>query len=254
MAEIKMDISEYELLKENKGLLEESLLRERELSEQITKLNQEKIAALEEAKMKVVKITTTRKEEHALQKRNSDDVIRDLRMLFSENDLRHKAMYSGYAPNSEGIVAYVESIFFKKVTSYSDGITQVTTHGLEEIRDEIRKELKENLSIEIQSKIAGAEETYHANTELAKRVQELQIEIGTTVQVKNLAMEKNDELTKQVEDLRKTVEAKTYAADAIEYLGKLIKQDQWSYWNRGRLLGLIKGSINKYFEIKKDGK
>jgi hypothetical protein len=38
-----MDISEYELLKENKKLLEQSLQSERKLKDEITKLNNEKI-------------------------------------------------------------------------------------------------------------------------------------------------------------------------------------------------------------------
>lgn len=52
MAKITMDTSEYEALKENKTLLEKSLENERKLQEQITKLSDEKIKALEDAKMK----------------------------------------------------------------------------------------------------------------------------------------------------------------------------------------------------------
>ena len=56
MAKIEMDISEYEAMKENKRLLEDSLKNERGLQEQIKKLSEEKTKALEDAKMKALEL------------------------------------------------------------------------------------------------------------------------------------------------------------------------------------------------------
>jgi len=57
MAKIEMDISEYDIMRENKKLLEDSILKQKELQSQINLLTQEKIKALEDAKMKVIKIS-----------------------------------------------------------------------------------------------------------------------------------------------------------------------------------------------------
>ena len=54
MAEIKMDISEYEIMKENKTLLENALKREKQLNNEIKKLHEEKIQTFEDAKHKIV--------------------------------------------------------------------------------------------------------------------------------------------------------------------------------------------------------
>jgi hypothetical protein len=46
MAKVELDISEYELMKENANLLEKSLKREKKLSDKLDKANKEKIEAL----------------------------------------------------------------------------------------------------------------------------------------------------------------------------------------------------------------
>ena len=82
MAEIKMDISEYEIMKENKKLLENSLEKERELQKQIKKLTDEKVKALADAKMKVVKISRTEVTEHLMRKRGDNYIRRELEFGF----------------------------------------------------------------------------------------------------------------------------------------------------------------------------
>ena len=46
MAKVELDISEYELMKENANLLEKSLKREKKLNDKLDKANKEKIEAL----------------------------------------------------------------------------------------------------------------------------------------------------------------------------------------------------------------
>ena len=75
MAKIEMDISEYEIMKENKKLLEDSLNKERELQKQVEQLTKDKIKALEDAKMKVVKITKSEVTEHLLRKRVDETYV-----------------------------------------------------------------------------------------------------------------------------------------------------------------------------------
>ena len=78
MAKIEMDISEYEAMKENKKLLENSLEKERGLQEQIKKLTDEKTKALEDAKMKVVKISKSEVTEHLFRKKEDGVVHPDI--------------------------------------------------------------------------------------------------------------------------------------------------------------------------------
>ena len=66
MATITMDTSEYEVLMDKMNLLEKSLEREKELQDKISELKDENIKALENSKMKVVKITKTERFEHLL--------------------------------------------------------------------------------------------------------------------------------------------------------------------------------------------
>ena len=63
MAQIKMDVSEYETMKENAKLLQISLEREKELQAKIEALDKEKIKVLEDAKMQVIHIKKERREE-----------------------------------------------------------------------------------------------------------------------------------------------------------------------------------------------
>lgn len=58
MAEIKMDMTEYTSIMENKKLLEQALEREKELNKEIQKLKEEKIQVLENNSKKVSVITT----------------------------------------------------------------------------------------------------------------------------------------------------------------------------------------------------
>lgn len=70
-----MDISEYEIMKENKKLFEDSLNKERELQKQIEQLTKDKINALEDAKMKVVKISKSEVTEHLLCNRSDENYV-----------------------------------------------------------------------------------------------------------------------------------------------------------------------------------
>jgi hypothetical protein len=78
MAKIEMDISEYEIIMENKKLLEESIQRERSLNDKIEELNKEKIKALEDAKMKVIKIEKTEMTEWTLNLKDDLSIWREL--------------------------------------------------------------------------------------------------------------------------------------------------------------------------------
>ncbi len=143
MAKIEMDISEYEVMKENRKLLENSLEKERGLQEQIKKLNDEKTKALEDAKMKVVKISKTEVTERLLRKKEDTYIWRELFNLLGL-DYRTLPKIPDYIHTDHLI-----KVFFERATSHSTPCEETTTHGLDEIKAEIRSDLKSKMDKEI---------------------------------------------------------------------------------------------------------
>lgn len=78
MAEVKLDISEYELMKENARLLEESLAREKKLSDENSILQKEKIAALKKNSKQVTIVKRVNRHTIIQQLNTSEDIARYL--------------------------------------------------------------------------------------------------------------------------------------------------------------------------------
>lgn len=171
MAQIKMDISEYEAMKENKKLLEASLENERKLQDEVKKLSEEKIKALEEAKMKVVKITKISKHEHVLVKRPDNNYIFHKFMNLLGINIPPHAIF----PSNFNINELIDS-FFEKQQSISQPCEEITTHGLDEIKSEIREDLKAQLNDDIKSKIERADKALTLNNELLTKIENIESE------------------------------------------------------------------------------
>ena len=158
MAIIKMDVSEYEAMKNNSKLLEASLVKERELQESIRELHKKNLTALEDAKMKVVKVTTIARTDHLLRRKpSSDPRFQRLLWIIREGDVID---FDGPLHKD------LEECFFEKVTSHSEGDSTVTTHGLDEIRAELRADIKANMSAEHIYKLEAADKALSKNAEL----------------------------------------------------------------------------------------
>ena len=71
MSKVNMDMTEYEALKKNGRLLEDALKHERVLKDQIESLHKEKVQALEDAKMKVVRVERREVTEHLMRTHES---------------------------------------------------------------------------------------------------------------------------------------------------------------------------------------
>lgn len=147
MAKIEMDISEYEALKENKRLLEQSLEREKEHQTRINQLLEEKNKVLEESKMKVVKITRVERTEHALRKvSNHGDPHYTLRQVCYLLGVPTSSIR--YPVDTISTDKLMEA-FFSKATSETIPQETITLHGLDEIQAEIRKSLGEEYKQEL---------------------------------------------------------------------------------------------------------
>lgn len=160
MAKIEMDVSEYEIMKENKKLLEDALKRERELQASIKQLNDEKIKAYEEASMKVVKYVNTNITEHLVVKDRL--TIQDI-CIAVDNYRKYKYSLGNYIVDDLQVCCETAS-------NTSTRISKIETVGLDsylyEIEQSVRKELGD--------KIVKAEEIITADIKSSSRIELLQ--------------------------------------------------------------------------------
>lgn len=133
---VKMDINEYNSLMESKMLLTESLAREKELQESISKIEQEKADIIESAKMKIVhkNIVQTRM------------ILTEPHLNVDEPDLVDNMRLLAYnvSRGNPDVKSLLQRIFiYKSDTKYSDEPDHGSVNfiGLDEAKEEIRKEL-----------------------------------------------------------------------------------------------------------------
>lgn len=158
MAKITMDASEYEAMKKTEKLLEAALSREVELNDKLHKLEEEKIKAYEDAKMKVVKIIKHETTEHKLKKVADPRPV--LVELFHMVDgyRRGESSPNHYAMPHEYVWHIIDKLFYEATTINVDS-TETTLHGLDEVKAEIKQQLSDEMSDDIKRKLTEANET-----------------------------------------------------------------------------------------------
>lgn len=196
MAEIKMDVSEYEAMQENKKLLERALKKEEKLNKQIIDLKQEKIDSLKETEKKVVKIITRRTQEVLLTKKPDHEIMRDLSNVFyqTQNNIQY-----GY--NHLSLIENMKHAFFQveKLESMVDD--SVTIHGLDEVKSEIRSELEKEVEDEVKrlkSSVEYMKQTEENNASDLLKVAGLKSEVNTLKEELEEDRKKFDELKTRV--------------------------------------------------------
>lgn len=246
MATITMDTSEYEAMKKVEKLLEASVENERKLAEEIKQLNTEKIKILEEASMKVVKISKIETREHLLfkvDKRILQSKFEDIRVLL--NRPIERGWSDRESRNYEMITNILESCYDKPVTT-GFPVTTIETHGLDEVKKEIREDLEKELSDEVKRKMQIADTAFETitklkqeNKELITNQSKLILELDSTSKEKDLLEKKVDELVDGnvkvskvintfLEDFEKGIgyfEAKSYLCKFKEFVIKTLYSD-----------------------------
>lgn len=227
MAKIEMDISEYEAMKENKKLLENSLEKERKLQEEVKRLSDEKVKALEDAKMKVVKVKKIVNEDFLIKKKpDSESVRRFLNIL---------GFGTGYVnavdiDDALNCISHrnLQDIFFEKVHSTSEGFESVTTHGLDDITAEIRKEINDSIDSKTKSKLEEFDKLSQKNSEYLKRIEDLE--------------KTNSNLDKENNKLSKSLTEALKKADELDensrkfYRVKNALKNGYGFWGKANLL------------------
>tara|TARA_R110000850_G_scaffold90138_7_gene192403 strand:+ start:2479 stop:3318 length:840 start_codon:yes stop_codon:yes gene_type:complete len=181
MAQVKLDISEYELMKENAKLLKESLLRERELSDENDALQREKLQIMEDGKMMVTVVNKTRVTTTSSPRVHESDMVRHIKGKmaraiseimkdrYSNNPQErsmHRSSYDhmrnhhdfGMNSQDNSHLDYVmkkidfrpgelHSLFYgKEVTITNEGPKEVTLKGLDQVSADMKSEAYEMLT------------------------------------------------------------------------------------------------------------
>lgn len=196
MATITMDTSEYEVLMDKINLLEKSLEREKELQDKISELKDENIKALENSKMKVVKITKTERVEHLLRRRMDSYTYSKIRSLFGFSG-------STYYPSSDMFdYETLERLLFSRCESVSFPQETITTHGLDEVKEELRKELDD----EIKQKLEIADQKIKEYSKINNELTETKMELSKTKKQLDNEMEYNKKAADTIDNQSKTTE------------------------------------------------
>lgn len=200
MAKIEMDISEYEIMKENKVLLEKALEKERSLHEQIKKLNEEKMYALLEAKMKVVKTVETTSNDYIYEVRpDSSSVWMDIYSYFGVRNNNNNFTHD---------LSKIVDLFFRKTNIKSEPKITVTTHGLDDIKKEIKAKVESKISLEQRNKLESAEIAIKENDDLRNK------HFNYEKTIKGLIKE-NDELLNSIDELQEDVRSRIIDSNKV---------------------------------------
>jgi hypothetical protein len=184
MAQVKLDISEYELMKENAKLLKESLLRERELSDENDALQREKLQIMENSKMMVTIVNETRVTKTSSPRVHESDISRHIKAKMStvineamrdfagrnsstdyigdrhyrsmvETEFRGMQMFNSRDNDYMDYVmkkidfrpGELHSLFYgKEVTRTDEGPKEVTLKGLDQVSADMKSEAYEMLT------------------------------------------------------------------------------------------------------------
>jgi len=251
MAQVKMDASEYEEMKKNARLLEEALAEQKKLHEENKKLKEEKIKALEDAKMKVVKITKDVKVQHALTEKDPEMFLQDfsraigrLRRIHSNSnsdfgirsfsDFEFRQLLEG-VPKSR-ILHEVRDCFY--ITELKEGETvETTTHGLDDIKAELRAELDK----EYKEDIEKAREIESKHEEIPKELNDAKLDSADSNKLYDSLFKDFSEVKEEKEE----VDAKLNTLYEIVSEIKTTFSEGYSIFTQGNFIKKIKRTIDK---------
>lgn len=188
MAEIKMDVSEYEEMKKVQALLEDSLKRERSLQEENKRLVDEKIKALEDAKMNVTKVEKKIIEEHFYRPYSG-----------YEWHYREPVRFMG-CEITEYEARNLVRLFFKREKKEKVE-KSISVHGLDEIKAELRKELKIEIDNDFEAKMQKANQFQQKEIQYLDQIDNLKLHLEKVTDIKDCLIKDKENLEKEVERL-----------------------------------------------------
>lgn len=168
MAQITMDSSEWESMKKAEKLLEDSLKREKEMSDKIEKLQKEKIEELKSMEKKVVKIIRNETQEFIIAEPPARQFIETVaRYLRGESSTSRKPWNNCYLSLEDYVLRNIMDVF-RVVKSQGATTETVTVHGLDDIKAEIKAQYDRGMDDKIAAKLKRAEQLIEENARLAQ--------------------------------------------------------------------------------------
>ncbi len=236
-----MDISEYEALKENKKLLEDSLKNERVLRQELADAQQEALdaAKLNEKTVTIIKQVETR--EHTTFLRPDEDIYRALKSLFLGNGTHpvFRQMQSTSGSGFESQWAQIAHAFFGKTTSHRLVDDTVTRKGFDEVKEEVRKEYFKSLSRDTELKLEQL-------STLSKEYTELENKHQAGVLITSSLKEDNEKLKSELDNVKESMYSTTSNVDnLIENLNNTINYTEGLFKNK-KIVENVKSLLNKW--------
>lgn len=219
MAEVTMDISEYNEILETKNLLKESLNRERELGEQINLLNKEKeqalndkIKAYEEAKHNVIIVN---------KKVNEDIALKAMSQYETDIELERMLHWYYNSPNKgerqlEVMMSKLKDTIFETHTKTTETTESIVSKDYDEAIKEIEKNIELKYKSEIDSIKTHKSQIKRLEADLSFQKDEVIRLIGI-IELRNSEIERfNEEHNKLNEEYNKLKEEYSILSEKFE--------------------------------------
>jgi len=247
MAQIKMDVSEYEAMQENKKLLEESLKREKELSAEVSKLQKDKIEALRDAQKKIIKINKHVTREYIIPHLSESEMMEKLnREFYYWADMMHRGKqhripdHNRFSMEVLGTSRRFADLFFSKEKSHDMTTSEeITTHGLDEIKAELKTQLESEMTTATKQKLEKAAKALKKESEYLEKIDNLLNETSTQKSEIRHLEDMLKSLEKNLESVNLDVKLFQELKDAVSQMGTILYSGA-SIWNLKRLFEQLK--------------
>ena len=237
MATITLDVSEYDLMRDKTRLLEESLDRERELSEKLEALKDEKIkevnAALESARIKVVTVHESHTHSTVYRSVPSSAIRAEISAAVRRNN--------GDLPEHE-IDRMLTSFFTRTEGRTIEPSVYTTTQGIDEFKAELKKSYYADMDVDTAARLKDAEAALSMQHDLVTQVNKLEKDArGYNKTIDRLELSEKD-LTEKVNLLQKIVDD---SAGMVDFTHKVINvfNAPIGMFEKGKTLDIIKSHL-----------
>lgn len=238
MAIVKLDMTEFQLMKDKEALLEESLKREQAQNDKIAELQAEKLVILEESAMSVTYKTKTIKTEDVYTYYPVPEIIKRIQSYLDDLNRRHSRgniqRLSVDSIDPSDFYGFLD-MFFERRVNTSEGNVSIIRKGLDEVTAEIKaeytKEQDELTKIKLDKYVKITQEVKVHIDEKRKSEQKIRLlnkEAGKQVEIiEDLTKENktlNDNLSSQINN-------KIFIRNKLNRIKELAKSTS-TFWSK----------------------
>jgi hypothetical protein len=173
MAIVKLDMTEYNALMENKKLLEDSLENEKKLNKKIKELQQEKIDLLKKNEKSVTIIKKEDSKQQILVKRPLSQIrekILRLATIMKSGNYGHDFAYMDYVHRE--ISVFQDAFFTKSTLTDSPPVETIIYKGLDEFHNEEKTRLREEMEEKYKAQLKDLDNCREREQEAIRKMSE----------------------------------------------------------------------------------